>query len=170
MSIRIIGSILIIITCTATGFSIAGDFKREERQLQQLIHALDYMGNELQMRLTPLPQLFRLAQQRCAGVLQQVFHVVADKMDEHSAQSATFCLDYALDNVPKLAPHTKNALKQFSHSLGRFDLPGQLQGLESTKRYCTTVLNTMSLNRDSRLRSYQTLGFCCGIAIAIIFI
>lgn len=170
MIIRILGSIMIICACSGAGLSIANDFKREEQQLQMLIHALDYMGNELQMRLTPLPQLFHLVQKRCTGALEQVFAEIARRLDQQAEHSASGCVKDALIAAPRITPHTRNALKLLGLSLGRFDLPGQLQGLESVKQYCSKTLETMSHNRDNRLRSYQTLGLCCGIAIAILFI
>ena len=55
-------------------------------------------------------------------------------------------------------------------SLGRFDLEGQLQGLESVRIYCREQLDELSKDRDVRLRSYQTLGLCAGAALAILFV
>ena len=55
-------------------------------------------------------------------------------------------------------------------SLGRFDLDGQLLGLEAVRVYCQEQLSEMSKDRDVRLRSYQTLGLCAGAALAILFV
>ena len=54
--------------------------------------------------------------------------------------------------------------------IGRFDLEGQLQGLESVRVYCRDQLDNLAKDRDVRLRSYQTLGLCAGAALAILFV
>jgi len=67
-------------------------------------------------------------------------------------------------------PQTAYHLDLLGSSLGRFDLKGQLSGLESVRNTCRKTLEEMNRNRDNRLRSYQTLGLCCGAALVILFI
>jgi len=54
--------------------------------------------------------------------------------------------------------------------LGRFDLPGQLEGIQAVRKRCEESLESIRKNRNERLRSYQTLGVCAGAALAIILI
>ena len=54
--------------------------------------------------------------------------------------------------------------------LGRFDLPGQKQGLEEVREACRMELEALGKNRETRLRSYGTLGLCAGAALAILFL
>jgi len=49
-------------------------------------------------------------------------------------------------------------------------MEGQLKGLESVRQECRRQVETLSYNRDARLRSYQTLGLCAGAALAILFV
>ena len=67
------------------------------------------------------------------------------------------------DNVSKIAI-------TLGRTLGRFDLDGQLIGLENARRDCRRAVDALSENRDNRLRCYQTLGLCAGAALAILFI
>jgi hypothetical protein len=55
-------------------------------------------------------------------------------------------------------------------SLGRYDLQGQLNGIESVRIRCRSDLEELERNRDVRLRSYQRLGLCAGCALAILFL
>jgi stage III sporulation protein AB len=55
-------------------------------------------------------------------------------------------------------------------SLGRFDLEGQLKGIEMTKSETQRILQEYTDNQDSRIRCYQTLSICAGAAVAILFI
>ena len=61
-------------------------------------------------------------------------------------------------------------LSELGESLGRFDLPGQLKGLEAVRRKCLMELEALGRNRTERLRCYQTLGLCAGAALVILFI
>ena len=73
MIYKCVGAILVIAGCGGAGFSIAAAHRKEERTLRQLIAALDYMECELLYRLTPLPELCRMAAGETKGILQAVF-------------------------------------------------------------------------------------------------
>ena len=73
MSYKWIGAILIITSCTACGFSVAAGKRKEEQLLYRLIQILQIMESELQYRLTPLPELCRLAAGEKKDVLHGVF-------------------------------------------------------------------------------------------------
>ena len=76
----------------------------------------------------------------------------------------------ALAKTPKLPHRLRKNLADLGTSLGRFDLPGQLKGLEAARISCRRDLEELSRDRDVRLRSYQTLGLCAGCALAILFL
>ena len=76
----------------------------------------------------------------------------------------------ALTRVPDIPSGTRRALSELGTTLGRFDLAGQLKGLETVRGECRRELEQMNVNKDVRLRSYQTLGFCAGAAVAILLI
>ena len=61
-------------------------------------------------------------------------------------------------------------LRNLGISLGRFDLPGQLQGIHTARGECQSALDRLCSNRDNRLRSYETLGLCAGAALAILLL
>ena len=74
------------------------------------------------------------------------------------------------ETVRDIPKRTKNALDVMAQSLGRFDLEGQLKGLNLARNVCRRDLEELSVNRDVRLRSYQTLGLCAGAALAILLV
>lgn len=170
MSFKWIGAILVMIGCGGAGFSMAAAYKREERTLRSLIGALDYMACELQFRLTPLPELCRQAGRECRGIVGGVLTDLAREMENQITPDADSCMYAALsrtENLPKVAGE---ALRMLGTSLGRFDLQGQLQGLEQVRSFCRRELDRMAADRDLRVRSYQTLGVCAGAALAILFV
>ena len=70
-------------------------------------------------------------------------------------------------NLPR---SVRRLLTGLGNSLGRLDLTGQVQGLQAVKAGCARELERLERNRDTRLRSYQTLGLCAGAALAILLV
>ena len=170
MTIRFIGSIMIVIGCGGFGFAMAATYKREERCLCQLANIFDYLSCELQYRLTPLPQLCSQAAFECSGILKKVFLTYAEELDMQLAADAELCMKAALSRFDDIPLHTKECLALLGHSLGRFNLDGQLKDLENLRQECRVKLNQFVENKGTRLRTYQTLGICAGAALAILLI
>lgn len=169
MEYKWIGALLIILGCGGFGFSLAAAHRREENTLRQLIGALDYMECELQFRLTPLPDLCRQAGREGSGPVAQVLLRLSQELDCQISPDVASCMQAALSSI-EVPSHTARNLELLGASLGRFDMNGQLKGLESVRASCRRDLEALETNRDARLRSYQTLGLCTGAALAIIFI
>lgn len=170
MNAKMIGAILIIVGCGGVGFSMAAAHRREEKALRQLIRALDYMGCELQYRLTPLPELCRCAASESGGTISQTLLYLAAELDSQVAPDAASCMNAALSRTKGLPQRAHKNLRMLGASLGRFDLQGQLTGLEAARKQCRRELEELSTDRNVRLRSYQTLGLCAGSALAILFL
>ena len=170
MMTKIIGAAMIITGCGAVGFSMAAAHRREEKALRELVRALDYMGCELQYRLTSLPELCRCAATESGGVIAQVLNHLAVELEAQVAPDASSCMNAALSKTKGLPQRTKKNLQTLGISLGQFDLQGQLTGLEAARKQCRRELEELSKDRDVRLRSYQTLGLCAGSALAILFL
>lgn len=170
MNLKLIGAILIIVGCGGVGFSMAAAHRREEKALRQLIGALDYMGCELQYHLTPLPLLCRNAAAESGGAVSQVLLCLAAELENQIAPDASVCMNAAVAKTPRLPQRAKKNLLSLGNCLGRFDLQGQLSGLEGARQQCRRELDELTTDRDVRLRSYQTLGLCAGSALAILFL
>lgn len=170
MNYRWIGALLVVLGCGGFGFSMAAAHRKEEYTLRQLLSALDYMECELQFRLTPLPELCRLAGREAKGSVREVLLTLSRELDMQMAPDVDGCMKAAVIRSGTLPPRIKEILLHMGRSLGRFDLEGQLKGLEAARGTCRRELDALTHNRDSRLRSYQTLGLCAGAALAILLI
>ncbi len=170
MTPKIIGAILIIATCGGMGLAVASAYRQKERMLQQMITAVQYMTSELQFRQTALPQLMRLAAQQTTGLLARIFWTMEAQLEQQLAPNAAYCMEAVLSETQNIPDVVKDKLLLLGNSLGRFDLTGQLSGLEAVAQLCKRELDGLLLNRDARLRSYATLGLCAGVALVILFI
>ena len=80
------------------------------------------------------------------------------------------CIDIVLENNSSIPPIAKSQLMALRNSLGRFDIDGQMNGMEAVRQECERNLLLLRDNRENRLRSYQTLGLCAGAALAILLV
>ncbi len=170
MWIRWIGAVLVLLGGGGFGFSVAQQQRREERLLEQLYRALEFMENELSCNLTPLPTLCALAAAQAGGEICAIFSKLSDALLCNSAADARSCMDAALREVPPPAQSLRDALSYLGQSLGRFDLRGQLSGFSATKQLCARRLAALREDQQTRLRSYRILGLCGGAALAILLI
>ena len=165
-----IGATLVIAGCGSAGFSMATSYKKEEAALRELMTILEYLENELQYKLSSLPELCAKAAKECRGVLHHVFSALSLELESQMAPDACSCMSTTLDQFQDLPVSVRRLLLQLGHTLGRFDLPGQLRGIRSVQSRCAGEIKRFGKDRDIRLRSYQTLGLCAGTALAILFV
>lgn len=170
MHMKWIGAVCIVVGCGSCGFLMAWRYLLKIRRLQALINALEYMECELQYRSTPLPLLCREAGQLSQGKIQEVFLLLAEELDAQISPDAQRCMASVLARLGDMEKSLYEILFTLGTSLGRFDMQGQLRGLEHARNSCRTELSLLTENKSSRLRSYQTLGLCAGAAIAILFV
>lgn len=170
MIFKWIGAILVILGCGGTGFAMAASHRREERDLRQLMAALDYMQCELQYRLTPLPDLCRQTAAQARGAVRGLFLALALELEDQIAPDVGHCMNAAIAKTKGLPPCIVGLAGNLGKTLGRFDLDGQLRGLENARQECRRALDRQSDHKETRLRSYQTLGLCAGAALAILFL
>ena len=170
MNYRIIGAILVIVSTSAVGFSIAASHRREANALMQLIRALEFMSCELEFRLPSLPDLCRLTAMQVSGPMHQVFAQLEQELQKQMSADAYSCMSAVLQKADKLPEAAKRNLLLLGKNLGRFDVAGQLSGIASVTQLCRRDLDGLLSNQDVRLRSYRTLGICAGVALVILFI
>jgi len=170
MGYKWIGAILIIASCSGCGFAMAAKKRREERLHCQLTGILEFMEADLQYRLTPLPELCRMAAGETSGILRCVFINLYRELSWQKLPDAESCMYAAIQRTGEIPVRIRRLLVQLGSSLGRFDLEGQLKGIRSVQKRCDESLQFIRKNRDERIRSYQTLGFCAGAALAILLV
>lgn len=170
MLLKIIGTILVIISCGGVGFKIAFNYRRDETALEQLISILDFMHCQLQYRLTPLPSLCRQIATDFKNIPGNLFGELASEMESQVSTNIGQCMKSVISKRRMIPTITRTQMIHLGNSMGRFDLDGQLKGLEAVQQDCKRILEQLRSNRDVRLRSYQTLGLCAGAALAILFI
>lgn len=170
MGYQMMGAVLIVAACGGYGLLMAVSYRQRERELEGLMRALKEMENQLSYQLPPLPELCCQAGKQAGGLVGRVFATLARELEQQSAPSVSGCMAAALCQNGEIPLPLKRILSQLGKSLGRFDLPGQLKGLEAAGESCRYQLEQLHCGREPRLRSYRTLSLCAGAALVIILL
>ena len=170
MLIKVIGAVLILISCGSVGFCMAAAHRREESIMDSLCNLLLFMENELQYRLTPLPELCIATAQQTSGVLKNLFLLLEQELNSQISPDADSCMRAAVCRCSGLPQRAQQCLLELGKTLGMFDIDGQIKGLKALQGNCELRLQQLRFNKNDRLRGYQTLGLCAGAAIVILFI
>lgn len=167
--VKILGACCIFAGCGSFGFAMAAASRREEAELRRLIAALEYMSCELSYRMTPLSALCRRAAEDSTGTVRFFLTELACALERQTEPDVQSCVREIMVTLPP-AKLLNRQLRELGATLGRFDLPGQLRGLESAIRSTEEALRSHREGAEGRRRSCQTLGLCAGAAMAILFL
>ena len=170
MTLKLFGAILIVVSCGSIGFLMTAAHRKEVNSLEQLVSILDYFMCILQHHMLPLAEICRSVDSKFTGSICKVFLLLAEELDSQVAPSAQICMEVALSKSKDIPVRTYNVLQKLGKSLGDFGLEGQLKGINAVQSECKEILKNCTKNQDCRLRSYQTLAICAGIAVAILFV
>lgn len=168
MTLKWTGAILVFVSCAGFGFRLVAAHKKEERSLRKFLLALDLMECELQYQLTPLPELCHRAGKRSGGSVSWVLQALSDALICQMEPDVDCCMQRILETADTLSRREKRLYRSLGSSLGKFDLTGQLKGLQSVRGECIRELEILQRNQPERLRSYQTLAMCAGAALVIV--
>ena len=124
------GAVLIVTGCGGFGFTMAAAHREREQILKQLLRVLQFMAWELQYRLTPLPELCCMAAKEGKGLVSQILLALGRELEQQVQPDAAGCMQAVLDRREELPRPVRFLFRRLGMSLGRFDLPGQLEGLE----------------------------------------
>ena len=170
MTIKLVGSVLILLGCGYCGYRVGQNHRDTVRWLRQIVALTEYMERELQCKLTPIPELFIQAADACKEPMGHICLAVGRTLETRSCKSVSACMQTVLTHNCISSGQAEQLLVQLGDVLGSFDLNGQLEGIRSVHNMAVAYLTAQTQDLEVRLRYYQTLGLCAGAAIVILFI
>ena len=170
--IRLFGAALVVLAAGGAGFGCARAVRIQYAQLEGLLWALEDMKSEMSARLTPLPELFLLL-----GTCRQKDVAAFFREAERALQTPPGCtvmvsFKRGFQAAPEFrpGPDAVQTLYGLAAGLGRFELESQLAAIENAKGRVTSMLLTLQAQKRARCRSYETIGICAGLALAVILL
>ena len=170
MIYKLLGALVITLSCGGVGFSMAMSHRNQVRSLQELIAAVSFMKSELEYRCVPLPELCRKTAQVAKGSMVRFLLELSKELDSQICPDVNACVNNALTKSGRHPDQTRNIILKLSLTLGCFSLSGQIEGFERAIQQAEKELQELTFDQDKRLRRYQTLGLSAGAALAILLI
>jgi len=170
--LRILGLAMIVTASSAVGFGFAGGIRRQWVQLSALLGALGCMKSEILCRLTPIPELFSVLADYSEGAVGELFARCAAACRQNRCSPPSAVIKDALAGTPGLClgPDARRALLELGMALGKFDMEGQCRAIGLAEARLQRELELLGQSRRARCRSYETIGVCAGLAIAVLLV
>ena len=170
--IKLLGTAMILLGSGSAGFGFARTVRIQLRQLNALLAALEVMKSEIEYRLTPLPEMFSALGEGTEPVTAEFFRSCAALMQADRELPPPLVLGRAMDQTPGLrwSARTRETVRNLAFSLGKFDLGGQVRAIELAQERLRAELAEAQAGSRARCRSYETIGICAGLALAVILL
>lgn len=168
MSVKVYGAVLILLGSGAFGYSLVRGVQREKAMLRMLSHTLKWMECELRYHITPLPDLCAEAAEQTGNWLRHILKDLSRALERQTAPDADGCMGIVLQSYEEIPVRIRRLLSLLGSSLGRFDLSGQLEGLQEVQATCALELEAIRSGREQRMKNYVTISLCAGAAVVIL--
>lgn len=168
--IRVVGFILVVSGCATVGILQAASVKRTAKLYEGLRLGLIWMKNEISYSLVPLEQATGRVAQMLPSPLNALFRRLSDSIAADPGCSLAWTASgfFEFDNA--LPVQMQDILLDLLRMLGRQDTSSQVRVLELAEARVNAVLQQLEKDKAERCRSYKSLGFCAGLALAVILL
>ncbi|MGE5614175.1 MAG: stage III sporulation protein SpoIIIAB [Bacillota bacterium] len=173
MLFKIVGSVIVVLSCSFIGFALSQDLKKRPRQLRELQGLLQMFENHI----TYLSDIIVEAFERISRVGQcetcVFFSRAAEILREDGSCGAPGAWERAVREcirTTSLNKEDEEILSAFGRSLGNTDLEGQIKNIRLTLSQLKVQEEKAEENRDRNERMYKSLGLLGGAAIVILLL
>ena len=130
---------------------------------------LEHFSWELQTNLAPLSICCAAASCCGRGEMGRLFENLAQHLERGIERNPGECMALAMvqHDIPQ---QIQFRLSQLGDTLGRYDLSGQIGGIEAIRELCKRDLQALVSERSKTVKSCQALGLCTGAAVAILLL
>lgn len=170
MILRIMGAVLILSGSGIFGFMLAAAYRKEITALSELLEILNTIECDLQYKISSLPVILKNLSCSKKGVVYNFCKNLSQELDTQIQPSVYHCVQATLEKSENIPNNTRKLLEKLGHSLGNFDVDGQILELHALKKESELLKEKLLAEQENKLRSYKTLALCAGAAIVIIFI
>lgn len=158
--------LLILISSSVIGKSIAKKYSNRVKELEEMSNALNIFKSKIIFTYSPIPEIFEEISTKAKGNVSAIFKKAKGKMREMTAGIAW---EQAVEEVQSnLNEEDKYTIKTLSKLLGQTDVEGQVGQIEITKKFIEEQIKEAIEQKQKNERLYSKLGTTIGLAIVII--
>ncbi|GAA0177227.1 stage III sporulation protein SpoIIIAB [Clostridium sediminicola] len=173
MIIKLICSLIIIISCTLLGIKYGENLRKRVEELNSLLQAVNQMKVHIQYTFTPIPEILNDIAKKSSEPLATIFNNISEKLFLNAVDSIheAFIEELSKENHEL---HLKNddteILLDLAKSLGDTDVEGQSNVLNLIDMKLKKQIKSAETELEKNLKVYRYLGFSIGATIVILII
>lgn len=163
-----LGAVLLLLGGTALGLGAAEGLRGKVRTLEELEGGLELLERELQLRLTPLPELLEALGPRCAPGVAALFDTCLKEIQ--AGQGVARGWARGVEGLSACSEDSRRALAPLGQVLGRYEAQEQCQAIAAVRQELLR-LRRLQWEDSRRLgRVYSALGATAGAFCAIVLL
>ena len=169
---KLAGILLVIVSAGSVGLQLAFAMKTRYRMLRQLLSAVEILKNEIVVCATPLPQAFAMMASSLNGSMGKVFSGIAHEMNKRRWMTVSAAMEQAISGELSLKREEElcDLFRAMAAGLGKYDKDSQISTLDITINRVKKMIDQAEQERSVKSKTYELLGFCTGLSIAILLI
>jgi stage III sporulation protein AB len=170
MIIKLIGSIIIIITTTALGMVYAKSKVDRVRQINSFISAFNMLEIEIKFALSLLPDAFIKIAKSYDKKIGEIFGYTANKILEYKINACEAWCEAINKKLPDLCltNDDKDILMTLGSSLGEIDGESQIKNIRLIVERLKNQMTKAEEDKQKSEKLFKNLGILSGLTLVII--
>lgn len=171
--LKLLGAILIVVSCTGIGASYSVDLKQHWGELRMLKQMLYMLRGEIKYTKSPLPEAFEHIAPRLPEPFSRFLAETAEQMENLDGQSFPQLWQAQIDRClskTHLRKEEKEQLAALGEVLGYLDLDMQLSSIELYLEQLELAIAQSREALATKQKLYQSLGVAGGIFLVILLV
>jgi stage III sporulation protein AB len=173
MLFKIVGSLVVVLSCSFLGFILSRDCSRRPQQLRELQTLLQMFENQINYLSDVLIEAFERVSRVGNSETGSIFGRAAEILGNEGAQSAASAWEQAVrQGIRRTALNREDeeVLIGFGKMLGSTDLDGQIKNIRLTMEALRMQEKKAEESRIKNETMYKSLGILGGIAVVIVLL
>ena len=130
MVLKLAGGIFVGVASLMSGWMARQGLSRQLRLLRELRLGLELMGQEMELHMPPMPELFETVGRQIGGEIGELFVGTAVNMASVTGRPLNIALKLQMEEMPLgISAELRAMLLELAGALGRYDLGGQARTL-----------------------------------------
>lgn len=170
--IKIIGSLIIILSSTYTGFVYGEELKKRVENLREFEKGVYLLKNEMFYTYTSLPEAFKSISSKSKGEVKIVFKRIWELLNNNQVEDVYEGFKISIDEnkTLKLKEEDIDIILNLSKNLGKSDLEGQRAIISFTIESLRKQINIAERIMEKNTKMYRYLGFSVGAMLVIMLL
>ena len=171
MILRILGSVLVILSCSGLGFYMASQWNEHLRTVEKLRKMIFLLKGEIVYAKSPLTEAFERTGRKGGGEMGALFEGVSVRLSGQQGEPFYTIWQEEIDRLPKevcLSKEDKQNLKGLGEHLGYLDMDMQERNILLYLEQLDITIDYLRQHKQEKSRLYTSLGIMGGLFLTVI--